>query len=58
MSIAFNEPEKLARALALKEKAAVTRVLIEEVDMSVDADPERLWIDAAKRMQASIHLNE
>jgi hypothetical protein len=49
MSIAFNELEKQARALPLKEKAALARVLIEELDMSVDADAERLWIDEAKR---------
>ena len=49
MSIAFDELEKQARALPLKEKAALACVLIEELDMSVDADAEQLWIDEAKR---------
>jgi uncharacterized protein YbcC (UPF0753/DUF2309 family) len=49
MSIAFDELEKHARALSLKEKATLARLLIEELDMSVDADAEQLWIDEAKR---------
>ena len=48
MSIAFDELEKQARALPLKEKAALARVLIEELDMSFDADAEQLWIAEAK----------
>jgi hypothetical protein len=48
MSIAFDELEKQARALPPKEKAALARVLIEELDMSVDADADQLWIDEAR----------
>ena len=48
MSIAFDELEKQARALPPKEKAALARVLIEELDMSVDADVDQLWIDEAR----------
>ncbi len=35
--------------LPLKEKAALARVLIEELDATVDADVEQLWIDEAQR---------
>jgi len=37
------------RALPLKEKAALARLLIGELDISVDADAEQLWIDEAQR---------
>jgi hypothetical protein len=33
----------------LKEKAARARVLIEELDKSVDANAEQLWIAEAQR---------
>ncbi|MCU1263983.1 MAG: hypothetical protein JWM21_301 [Acidobacteria bacterium] len=33
----------------MKEKAALARLLIEELDQSVDADVEQLWIDEARR---------
>lgn len=33
----------------MKEKAALARVLIEELDTSVDANVEQLWIDEAQR---------
>jgi len=33
----------------LKEKAALARVLIEELDASVDDNAEQLWIDEAQR---------
>jgi len=33
----------------MKEKAALARVLIEDLDMSVDKDVERLWIEEAQR---------
>jgi putative addiction module component (TIGR02574 family) len=47
MSTHFHEIEKQARALPPKEKAALARQLIEELDMSADA--EQLWIDEAQR---------
>lgn len=49
MSTHFHEVEKQARALTPKEKAALARQLIEELDMAVDADAEQLWIDEAQR---------
>jgi putative addiction module component (TIGR02574 family) len=49
MSTHFHDVEKEARALPPKEKAALARLLIEELDMAVDADAEQLWIDEAQR---------
>jgi putative addiction module component (TIGR02574 family) len=49
MSSRFQDLEMQARALPVKEKAALARLLIEELDMTVDADAEQLWIDEAQR---------
>jgi hypothetical protein len=49
MSTHFDDIERQARSLPLKEKAALARVLIEELDASIDADAEQLWIDEAQR---------
>ena len=49
MSTHFSDIERLARALPVKEKAALARLLIEELDQSVDADTEQLWIAEAQR---------
>lgn len=49
MSTHFDELERQARALPLKEKAALARLLIDELDTSVDPDAERLWINEAQR---------
>ena len=49
MSAHFDDIEKRARSLPLKEKAALARVLIEELDTSVDANAEQLWIAEAQR---------
>ena len=49
MSTHFDEIERQARALPVKEKAALARLLIEELDQSVDADTDQLWIDEAQR---------
>lgn len=40
MSMAFEELEKHVRALNLEQKAALARILIEEVDTTVDSDAE------------------
>jgi hypothetical protein len=53
MSAQFDEIEKQARLLPLKEKAALARVLIEDLDTSVDEDAERLWIEEAQRRYAA-----
>jgi putative addiction module component (TIGR02574 family) len=49
MSTHFDEIERQARALPIKEKAALARLLIEELDQAVDIDTEQLWIDEAQR---------
>jgi putative addiction module component (TIGR02574 family) len=49
MSAHFDDIEKQARSLPLKEKAALARVLIDELDASMDVDAEKLWIDEAQR---------
>jgi putative addiction module component (TIGR02574 family) len=49
MSAHFDDIEKQARSLPSKEKAALARLLIEELDKSVDANAEQLWIDEAQR---------
>lgn len=49
MGTRFKELEKQARALSAREKAALARVLIENLDPSVDPDAEKLWIDEAQR---------
>src|SRR5260370_35222094 len=49
MSAHFDDIERQARLLPLKEKAALARVLIEELDTSIDVDAEKLWNDEAQR---------
>ena len=49
MSAAFDDVTKRARALSPAEKAALARVLIEDLDKTVDADVENLWIAEAQR---------
>jgi hypothetical protein len=49
MNARFDEIERQARSLPLKEKATLARVLIEELDTSVDTDADQLWILEAQR---------
>ena len=49
MSSHFHDLEMQARALPVKEKAALARLLIEELDMTVDDDADQLWIHEAQR---------
>ena len=49
MSTNFQELEKQVRALSPKEKAALARILIEDLDSSADPDAEHLWIEEAQR---------
>lgn len=48
MSMAFEEVEKHARALSLDEKAALARILIEELDAEADPNAEQLWLEEAQ----------
>ena len=49
MSALFDELEKQARLLTPQEKATLARILIEELDPSVDSQVEQLWISESKR---------
>lgn len=53
MSTRFDEIEKQARSLPQEEKAALARVLIEDLDTSTDENVERLWIEEAQRRYAA-----
>jgi putative addiction module component len=58
MSTRFDEIEKQARSLPSKEKAALARVLIEDLDASVDEDVGGLWIEEAQRRYAAYQKGE
>ena len=49
MSSVFDKIEKQARALKPKEKAALARSLIEQLDKSAGKNVEQLWIAEAQR---------
>lgn len=49
MSTLFDELEKRARALTPKEKAALARILIDELDATADSGVEQLWLEEAHR---------
>ena len=49
MSTRFDSIEKQARSLRPEEKAALARILIEDLDTSADKNVERLWIEEAQR---------
>jgi Putative addiction module component len=53
MSTRFDEIEKQARSLPPELKAALARVLIEDLDTSADKNVERLWIEEARRRYAA-----
>ena len=47
ISLTSEELEKYARALSVEEKAALARILIEELDTAVDRNAEQLWLEEA-----------
>lgn len=49
MTTDFKELEKEVRALSSREKAALARTLIEDLDAISDPDAEQLWIEEAQR---------
>ena len=56
MSALFNELEKQARRLTPQEKAALARMLIEELDPAADSQVEQLWLaEAQRRHEAYLH---
>lgn len=49
MSGLFDDPEKRARALSREEKAALARVLIDELDPVNEPGVDELWLQEARR---------
>ena len=49
MSTLLDDLERQARALTQREKAALARILIEELDPALDPEVEQLWIAEAQR---------
>lgn len=49
MSTLFDEVEKQARSLTPREKASLARILIEELDPTIDAGVKQVWIEEAQR---------
>ena len=49
MTTNFKELEKELRALGSREKAALARTLIEDLDENLDQGAEQLWIEEAQR---------
>ena len=49
MSTLLDDLERQARALTPREKATLARILIEELDPSLDSEVEELWITEAQR---------
>jgi putative addiction module component (TIGR02574 family) len=58
MSTRFEAVQKEASLLAPDEKAALARLLIEELDESFDGDVEQLWLAEAKRRYDSYIRDE
>jgi hypothetical protein len=58
MSALFDELEKQARTLTASEKATLARILIEELDPSLDADVEQLWVAEAQRRYEAFRKGE
>jgi putative addiction module component (TIGR02574 family) len=49
MSAQFDDLEKRALALSREEKAALVRILIDDLDARPDSEVERLWVEEARR---------
>ncbi len=49
MSTLLDDLERQARALTLREKATLARILIEELAPALDAEVEQLWIAESQR---------
>ena len=52
MSRQFDELTKRIRALPLRERAELVRVLIDDLDPGKDPDVEKLWLEEAERRYA------
>lgn len=49
MSPRFDEVEKSARSLSREEKAALARVLIDDLDHANEPGVDALWLEEARR---------
>ena len=49
MDILFDEVQRQARLLPLREKALLARILVEELDPETDDDVEQLWLAESRR---------
>jgi putative addiction module component (TIGR02574 family) len=58
MNSPFHDMEMQARVLPIKEKAALARLLIEELAKTVDVDAHQLWIDEAQRRYGAYQNGE
>ena len=58
MSALFDELEKQTRTLTATERAALARILIEELDPALDAGVEQLWIAEAQRRYEAFRKGE
>lgn len=58
MSALFDELEKQARTLTATEKATLARILIEELDPSLDTNVEQLWVAEAQRRYEAFRKGE
>ena len=58
MSALFEELEIRARELTPSEKASLARILIDELDTSLDGDVDRLWIEEAQRRYDAFRKGE
>jgi len=52
VSSQFDELTKRIRALPLRERAELVRVLIDDLDPGKDPDVEKLWLEEAERRYA------
>jgi putative addiction module component (TIGR02574 family) len=52
MSSQFDDLTKRVRALPMGEKAALVRLLIDDLDPGQDPDVEKLWLEEAERRYA------
>jgi len=58
MGTPFDELEKQARALAVKQKAALARVLLDDLDASPDPDALKVWIEEVQRRYDAFRAGE
>ena len=58
MGTLFDELEKQARALTLKQKAALARVLIDDLDASPDPGSQKIWIEEAQHRYDAFRAGE